>query len=59
MNMRNACQGLVLMSVGCHAKEGVTRYEKHWKGMLGNIKACKEVPNFAREFQGVLIICAR
>ena len=42
MNMRNVyCQRLVLMvSVSFHAKEGVTRYAKHWKGMLGNIKEC-------------------
>ena len=30
MNMRNVCHGLVLMRAICHAKEGVTRYAKHW-----------------------------
>ena len=30
INMRNVCQGLVLMSASFHAKEGVTRYVKDW-----------------------------
>ena len=30
MNMRNVRQRLVLMSVSFHAKEGLTRYAKHW-----------------------------
>ena len=28
MNMRNVCQGLVLISATCHSKEGVKRYAK-------------------------------
>jgi len=33
----------VSMSASCHANEGVTRYAKHGRGMLGNINACQEL----------------